>query len=205
MGRSSGGREGMSDGEMVGAVSKNLQGDTPDVRRTKDQFQQGNVKDEDGPSATRSTGGGKAGAFSDRLGMDGQGPLRDSVAQRRLAVDAAAVAQELLKQKTTKIHAQATLFYLRADGLKEVARLQDQAAQALREGRLKDFDGLRQKIVRQLQDVKTQLAGGQVVALPGGDAARVADRQLLGGNEGEAPAQYKDMVADYYRALAEGK
>jgi hypothetical protein len=203
MGRSTGGREGMSDGEMVGEVAKNLQGDTPDVRRTRDPFQQGKVKDEDGPSATRATGGGKAGAFSDRLGMSGNAPLRDSEAPRRLAADAVAVQQALLAQKTSKLYAQASLLYLRADGMSEVAQLMDQSSEALRDGRLRDFEGLHQRIVRQLQNVRTRIAGGEVVAMPSGDAARATDKQLMGGSEGEAPQQYKDMVADYYRSLTE--
>jgi hypothetical protein len=184
-------------------VAKNLQGDTPDVRRTRDPFQQGKVKDEDGPSATRATGGGKAGAFSDRLGMSGNAPLRDSEAPRRLAADAVAVQQALLAQKTSKLYAQASLLYLRADGMSEVAQLMDQSSEALRDGRLRDFEGLHQRIVRQLQNVRTRIAGGEVVAMPSGDAARATDKQLMGGSEGEAPQQYKDMVADYYRSLTE--
>ena len=43
------------------------------------------------------------------------------------------------------------------------------------------------------------------MSLPSGDASQVAEKQLLGGEEGEAPAGYKDKVADYYRSLVEEK
>jgi hypothetical protein len=54
MGRSSGGREGMSDGEMAGTETHMLKGDTPDARRTNDAMQQGQVRDKE-----TLTGGGE--------------------------------------------------------------------------------------------------------------------------------------------------
>ena len=62
--------------EMVGYRASSLEGTTPDVRRTSDPMQQGQVKDDGGINSTRATGGGKAGGFSDRNGMDGNAPLR---------------------------------------------------------------------------------------------------------------------------------
>src|SRR5205085_12287012 len=96
-----------------------------DTRRTKDPMQKGHVKDEDGPSEAKATGGGKAGAFSDRKGMDGNAPLRSSTAPRQLAANALAVEQALLKEKAAKTYAQATLLYLKANGLSDVVQLMD--------------------------------------------------------------------------------
>ena len=57
-GRSSGGREGMSSGEMVNQRADLLEGSATDARRTNDPMQKGQVKD-DGPAAdAKATGGG---------------------------------------------------------------------------------------------------------------------------------------------------
>ncbi|MCX6967827.1 MAG: hypothetical protein NTZ46_08640 [Verrucomicrobia bacterium] len=203
MGRSSGGREGMSNGEMVGDTASNLQGDTPETRRSNDPMQQGQVKDDGGIQEARATGGGKAGGFSDRNGMDGNAPLRASNAPRMAASDALAVQQALLAEKTSKTYSQASLLYLRAKGLPGVARLMDQSQAALKEGRMDDFRNLHQKIVTQLNEAKGNILPGDVVSLTTGDTARAQDKQLLGGDEGQAPPAYKKAVADYYRALQE--
>ena len=84
-GRSSGGREGMSNGEMNGDTTQTLEGDKADVRRTNDGFQAGHVKDDGKTGETRATGGGKSGGFSDRQGMEGNGPVRAVNAQERAA------------------------------------------------------------------------------------------------------------------------
>lgn len=202
-GRSSGGRQGMSDGEMAGDTAKNLEGSEVDTRRTKDPMQKGQIKDEDGPSEAKATGGGKAGAFSDRQGMDGNAPLRGSNAPRQLAKDALAVEQALLKEKAAKTFAQASLLYLRANGMSDVVRLMDDSEKALKEGRFRDFNSIHQRIVQRLNAVKGGVASSDVVVLPTGESVRTAERQLAAGDEGTVPAQYKDQVADYYRSLTQ--
>jgi hypothetical protein len=203
MGRSSGGREGMSSGEMVGDTASTLKGDTPDTRRTNDPMQQGHVNDNGGIQEARATGGGKAGGFSDRNGMDGNAPLRPSNAPRMAANDALAVQQALLAEKTAKTYGQANLLYLRAKGLPEVALLMDQSQAALKEGRYDDFRNLHQRIVGRLTEVKGGIVPGNVVSISSGRASAAQDKQLLGGDEGQAPPAYQKAVADYYRAIQE--
>ena len=204
-GRSSGGREGMSDGEMVGDTASNLEGTKPDARRTNDPMQAGQVKDEGKIGETRATGGGKAGGFSDRNGMDGNAPLRPTNAPRMAASDALAVQQALLSEKTAKVQAQASLLYLKATRLPDVVRLMDEAQVALKEGRVQDYRGLHQRIVARLNEVRGGTISGDVIAFGGGDTARAADKHLLGGDEGQAPPAYRDAVADYYRSLIDQK
>lgn len=208
MGRSSGGREGMSNGEMAGDTAQKIEGgDTPDVRRSNDPMQKGSVDGGDTEAHARATGGGKSGGFSDRDGMEGNAPLLKSQAQaaRTAANDAKAVQQKLLADKASKTAAQASLLYMRSDGLKEVSRMMGESEQALRDGRVKDFKSLHQKIVGRLTEVKSGINTGEVRAIPSNEASRTTDKQLLGGAEGEAPSQYKDMVADYYRSLNDEK
>ena len=59
--------------------------------------------------------------------------------------------------------------------------------------------------MRRLQEVKAGLGSGDVVQLAGDDAVRAGEKQLLGSSEGSVPAQYKDMMTEYYRSLTEGK
>jgi hypothetical protein len=202
-GRSAGGREGESNGEMVGKVADDLEGRATHVRRTNDAMQSGNVEDPSGKAANaRATGGGKASGFSVREGMDGDAPVRGANAPRQAAASALAVAQALIAEKTSKKAAQASLLYLRSDKLESVAGLMQESQSALREGRLTDFQGLHKKIMAQLHAAQGDLTGGKVLSLATGEAAAADDKQMLGGGEGEAPAPYKDRVADYYRALA---
>jgi len=204
-GRSSGGREGMSDGEMVGDRASNLEGTKPDVRRTSDPMQQGQVKDDGGIASTRATGGGKAGGFSDRNGMDGNAPLRATRAPSMPATDALAVKQALLAEKTSKKYAQASLLYLRANGLSEVPRLMDESQAALKAGRMDDFNRLHKQIIGQLHTARGEIQSGGIVELTAPGSRPDGGKLLLGGEEGQAPEAYKKQVADYYRSLTEGK
>lgn len=200
-GRSSGGREGMSSGEMVGDTASNLEGSPTKTRRTNDPMQRGHIQDDGGIQQARATGGSKAGGFSDRNGMDGNAPLRAANAPRMAASDALAVKQALLAEKTAKIYGQAHLLFLRTGGLNQAARLMEESQAALKENRLGDFRALHQKIVVELNDVKGGILPGNVVRIGTGDRSRFTDKTLLGGDEGEAPAAYRKAVSDYYRSL----
>ena len=112
---------------------------------------------------------------------------------------------EAIKEKAAKTKAQATLLFLRANGLDDVIQLMDSSAQALQDGRFRDFNGLHQKIVQRLTAIKGNVAGGDVVTLPTGEAVHAIDKQMAAGDEGAVPAQYKDAMADYYRSLVQTK
>ena len=205
-GRSAGGREGESNGEMVGKIADDLEGRKAHARRTNDAMQSGNVEDPSGKAAdARATGGGKASGFSQREGMDGDAPVRAANAPRQAANSSLAAAQALIAEKTSKKVAQASLLYLRSDKLEGVAGLMKESEDALREGRLGDFQGLHKRIMAQLQTAQGDLSGGKVLSVATGEARQTDDKEMLGGGEGEAPAPYKDRVADYYRSLAGGQ
>ena len=203
MGRSSGGREGMSDGEMAGTETQLLKGDTPDARRTNDAMQQGQVRDNGEVGQTRATGGGKAGGFSDRNGMEGNAPVR-AVQSDKKPADALAVQQAMLAEKTAQKTAEAAMLYIKSDGLREVSKIMAQAAQAIKEGRGQDAGALHQRVVRQLKELKGGVQGNEVVVRASA-SSKGEDRKLQGGNEGDAPAAYKAMVADYFKALGQEK
>ena len=191
---------------MVGKASDDLEGRKVHARRTNDAMQSGNVDDPSGKAAdAKATGGGKASGFSQREGMDGDAPVRGSNAPRQAANNSLAVAQALLAEKTSKKAASASLLYMHSSSLSGVPALMQESETALREGRLNDFQGLHKKIVAQLSAAKGEITSGKVLSLPGREAAHTEEKQMLGGGEGEAPAPYKDRVADYYRSLTDAK
>jgi hypothetical protein len=202
-GRSSGGREGKSNGEMVGGDAKDLEGRQTEVRRTNDPMQQGKVSDEGQMHHAKATGGGKAGGYSDGQALDGDAPRRQVNAPRRESNDASAAAQAILAEKAARAATEAKLLYLPAQPMAEVARLMDESAAALKEGRLSEYGALHRKIVGKLKSLQSGTDGGEALELPNADAQRTQDRQLLGGYEGDAPEEYKDRVADYYRSLVD--
>jgi hypothetical protein len=204
-GRSSGGREGMSSGEMAGDIAQTLEGDKADVRRTNDPTQRGQIQDDGKIGETRATGGGKAGGFSDRSGMEGNAPVRGVNAKARLAANAAAVEQALLADKTAKTYAQASLLYLKADGLPEIARSMEASRRALEAGRIEEFQSIHRKIVGSLNEVKSGVAGQKTVALDAAENRGAPDRSAFAGDEGAAPAPYREAVADYFRSLREAQ
>ncbi len=202
-GRSTGGRSGMANGEMAGSVASNLAGDKADARRTSDSQQRGYVDDPAGMQETVATGGGKGSGFSDREGMEGDGVVQSAAAPEIAAANAKAAAQAQLAEKASTQAAKAEMFYINADGMKEVARLMDANAAALREGRTADSKGLHQQIVTRLRQMQGGLTSGTTVLDNKGSGARPAAAAITGGDEGRAPESYRDQVADYFRRLSE--
>lgn len=200
-GRSSGGREGMSSGEMVNESADRLEGSATKARRTNDPLQQGQIKD-DGPAAdAKATGGGKAGGISQREGMTGSAPQRPVAMPRQAANDALAVEQALLSQQAAKSYATARLFYLQTGPMPEVAKLMDESRDALKAGRLEEFEALHRKIVAKLNELRGGGASEDVTVLETGGSRMVGEKRVPGGSEGEVPGGYREEVEDYYRAL----
>ncbi len=200
-GRSSGGREGMSSGEMVNQRADRLEGSATDARRTNDPMQKGQVKD-DGPAAdAKATGGGKAGGVSKRAGMTGDAPLRPVNTPDQILKDALAAEQALLAQQTAKSYATARLFYLRTGPLPEVARLMDESRAALQSGRLADYEALHRRIVASLRKLGDGATTGDLKVLDGAGSRFVGEKRLPGGADTAVPAGFQQPVDDYFRTL----
>jgi hypothetical protein len=200
-GRSSGGREGMSSGEMVNQRADQLEGSSVDARRTNDPLQKGQVQDDGPPADAKATGGGKAGGASQRIGMTGEAPLRPVNAPNQLLNDALAAEQALLAQQTAKSYATARLFYLRTGPMPEVARLMDESREALKSGRLAEYEALHRRIVASLRELGEVGATADVKVLGGGGGRFVAEKRLPGGADVAVPAGFQQPVDDYFRAL----
>ena len=199
-GRSSGGREGMSSGEMVNGRADNLEGRKPDARRTNDPLQQGAVADDGGPADARATGGGKASGSSQREGMGGEAPVRPSQAPRMTTPDALAAEQAILARQTARGYATARLFYLRTGPLPEVAQLMDASRDALKAGHLEDFQSLHRRIVGKLQGLESGTER-ETITLHSGGAAAMSDKRLLGGEDFKVPAGFEADASAYFKSL----
>ena len=200
-GRSSGGREGMSSGEMVNQRADRLEGSSIDARRTNDPMQKGQVQDDGPPADAKATGGGKAGGASQRAGMTGEAPLRAVNSPDRILNNALAAEQALLAQQTAKSYATARLFYLRSGAMPEVAKLMDESRDALKSGRLADYEALHRRIVAGLRKLGEGATTRDVQVL-GGPASRfVGEKRLPGGADVAVPAGFQQPVDDYFRSL----
>lgn len=203
-GRSTGGRSGMATGEMTGSVANNFEGDKADARRTSDSQQRGYVDDPAGMQETAATGGGKGSGLSDREGMEGDGVVQAAAAPAIAAENARAAAQAQLAEKASVQAAKAEMFYINADGMKEVARLMDANASAIREGRTADSKSIHQQIVTRLRQMQGGLSTGTAVLDNASPSVRPSGHtSTTGGDEGRAPENYRDQVADYFRHLSE--
>jgi hypothetical protein len=200
-GRSSGGREGMSSGEMVNQRADRLEGSSIDARRTNDPLQKGQVQDDGPPADAKATGGGKAGGASQRAGMTGEAPLRAVNAPDQMLNDALAAEQALLAQETAKSYATARLFYLQTGPMPEVARLMDESREALKSGRMADYEALHRRIVAGLRELGEGAATGDVTVFAGAGSRFVGEKRLPGGAEVAVPTGFQQSVDDYYRAL----
>jgi hypothetical protein len=200
-GRSSGGREGMSSGEMVNQRADKLEGSSTEARRTNDPLQKGQVQDDGGPADAKATGGGKAGGVSQREGMTGEAPLRPVNAPNRMLNNALAAEQALLAQQTAKSYATARLFYLRTGSLPEVARLMDESREALRSGRLADYEALHRRIVASLRQLGEGGTTDDVKVLGGTGSRFVGEKRLPGGADVAVPPGFQQPVDDYFRSL----
>ena len=200
-GRSSGGREGESSGEMVNQRADHLEGSSIDARRTNDPMQQGQVKDDGPPADAKATGGGKAGGVSQRAGMTGEAPLRPVNTPDQVLNSALAAEQALLAQQTAKSYATARLFYLRTGPLSEVARLMDESHDALKNGRLADYEALHRRIVVGLRKLGDGGTTNDVMVLGGTGSRYVGEKRLPGGADVAVPAGFQQPVDDYFRAL----
>ena len=134
--------------------------------------------------------------------MDGDAPLRTVKSPDQMLNNALAAEQALLSQQAAKSYATARLFYLRTGPLPEVARLMDESREALKNGRLAEYEALHRRIVAGLRKLGEGGSTTNVTVLDGGAGGRfVGEKRLPGGAEAAVPAGFQQPVDDYFRAL----
>jgi hypothetical protein len=198
-GRSGEGRTGRSSGQMVQDEAVGKGGRETPTRLTPNPFEQGSVKDSDTKSLGGATGGGKLSGFGAE-GLRGPTPPPSGQNAPRLAEQQAKIRQQ----------AEALALKLRAYKLPTGdLEASVQAMQAVEAGMLQK-NGLEvrrsfSRAVDHLRDAK-QTAKAEAgltrehTKLP----AWMRDEITTGLQDG-TPRGYEEMVAEYFRALAERK
>jgi hypothetical protein len=197
-GRAIVGRQGMANGETTAGSGKINEGDQNiEKRMTQDSAQSGQVQEE-GHAEAKATGGGKLGGYSDTLGMAGAGPRRDTQAAGNEAG-----WQALLRRNAEALFAKASLSHVRTGSLDEAARYMRDAEVAMQKGLpIREVREFQRKAVAALKQTQAELQSGltaQQVQL-GRSATR--DAQLAAASDAAPPA-YRDLVAEYFKALSE--
>jgi len=198
IGRAGGGRQGMSDGEMVEDFAKDLEGSEVEVRRTNDPFQKGEIEEENPNSEAKATGGGKQSGQVDGPGLTGAAPPRNELGMRELERK-----QKELARDTERLYSQAVLMYLPTGELDNALLLMQQAAQKLQEGDMMGFTSLQRRIVRSLDNTRRELGGeAKVVLDPWMKVPADMQEEIFDARDEKVPAEFEKLVSEYYKAIA---
>lgn len=201
-GRANIGREGMSDGEATAASGKINEGDKNiEKRMTQESSQSGQIQEE-GHSQAKATGGGKQSGYADELGMAGSGPKRQATTKQGSELG----LQAMLRRNAQALYARAELAHVRSGALDEAVRQMSLAEEGLEKGYpIGQVREHQRRAVAALKKTKTQLnapVAGQIE--DAGPAADANDDQLAMARD-EAPAEYRQLVADYFKSLSAAK
>jgi len=195
-GRSNVGRQGMSTGETAASSGTIGEGDKNiEARRTEDPVQSGQI-DLAGKADTNATGGGKLGTGkADAMGMGGGAQRMDS----KEAGSAEGMAA-LMARQADALFAKASMKNVRVDSLKDAAHHIRQSGDALAKGDIQQVKELRKMAVSSLTRAAANLAAGPSGAMEAKGSTGALDNVVESGPD-QAPPQYRDKVAEYYKAL----
>ncbi len=203
-GRSQVGRAGMSDGEVMAKSGKVNAGDKNiDKRRTQDSNQSGDVEEE-GHSDAVATGGGKNSGYSQDKGMEGG----EGATRRDSKVDEAKAenTRAQMTRNAEAVYAQAQLNNLRTYDLKkyiafskqlEVMQKQNASPAMIAE--------LHKRAMQSLSTTYTSLENGISSSDMGATSNTEAGDEAVAASPDEAPAEYREMVSDYFKAIGDMK
>ena len=203
-GRSQVGRQGMSDGEVMAKSGKVNEGDNNlDKRRTQDSNQSGDVEEE-GHSDAVATGGGKNSGYSQDKGMEGgEGATRrDSKIEESKAENTRAQ----MTRNAEAVYAQAQLNNLRTYDLKKYIAFSKQIDILQKQNASPAMIAeLHKKALHALSTTYTSLENGISSSDMGATSNTEAGDETVAASPDEAPAEYRDMVSDYFKAIGEMK
>ena len=198
-GRSGEGRTGRSHGQMVGDTAEGKGGREIPTRLDPEPFEQGSVKDTAKNDPGGATGGGKLSGY----GAEGlRGPAPPSSNQRlpRLAEQ-----QAQIRQQAESLALQLRRYHLSSGELESSANAMNRLEQSARKN---DGLGVRRafsQAVNSLGAAKGAVQSQIAVRREQDKLPPSAREQMRVGVQDGVPKGYEEMVAQYYRALAEGK
>ncbi len=195
-GRSLVGRQGMANGETTAGSGKINAGDNNiEARRTRDSAQGGQVQEE-GHADAKATGGGKSSGYAEEAGMGGAGPRRDAAMEGNdLGL------QAMLRRDAESLYAKASLMHVRTGALEDAVTAMRRVEDALATGRIQQVREFQKQAVAALKRARTELSSGlSSEALPADFTGRPTADQTAGVTD-EAPAEYRELVSEYFKAL----
>jgi hypothetical protein len=196
-GRSGEGRNGKSDGQMVGDTAVGKGGNETPTRMTPTPFENGSVNDTSKDTKGGATGGGKLAGF----GQEGlRGPMPPAQQQRlRMLAD----QQAKLRQQTESLALQLRQQRRPTGDLESAAnamRAEEEAARKL--------DGLGavqayHQTLDALQAARDAYAGDHLSRVETDSMARDPRKDMNDAQAEEAPAGYEEMTSAYFRSLSQ--
>jgi hypothetical protein len=194
-GRSGEGRNGKSDGEMVGNTAVGKGGNETPTRMTSTPFENGSVADQSKGTKGGATGGGKLAGF----GEDGlRGPMPPAVQQR---VRMLAMQQSKLRQQAESL-ALALKKERKPTGDLDVAVAGMKHLEAAADS--KDGLALEQgyhQALDALQSARADYSGEHLSRVEADNLGRSTQPDVNDSQAQQAPAGYEDMTSAYFRSL----
>jgi hypothetical protein len=198
-GRSGEGRNGKSDGQMVGNTAVGKGGNETPTRMTPSPFENGSVDDQSRSNKGGATGGGKlSGAGEDGL----RGPMPPP-AQQRL---------RMLAEQQSKLRQQAESLALQLRRQRRPTGDLESAINAMKsfENAARNQDGLGvvqgyHQALDSLQAARAAYAGDRLSRVETDALARDPRTDVMDTQAEEAPAGYEEMTGAYFRSLSEGQ
>lgn len=204
-GRSQVGRAGMADGEVMAKSGRINEGDEEiDKRRTRDSTQSGYVEEE-GHAEAKATGGGKNSGYSDTKGM--AGTAADERRQAKVQQAPGQARQADLARLADTVYAKAQLNGLRIPpGFNRARENMNRAAEAGRAGNIRQMREFQERAIQDLVQAQANLDAGVSGAAMGAaaDESRSPDAAVASTPD-EAPAEFRELVSDYFKAIGELK
>jgi len=196
-GRSGEGRNGKSDGQMVGDTAVGKGGNETPTRMTPSPFENGSVDDQSKNDKGGATGGGKLAGY----GEDGlRGPMPPA-AQQRL---------HMLAEQQSKLRQQAESLALQLRKQRRPTGDLESAIHAMKEfedaARNQDGLGVVQgyhQALDSLQAARDAYAGDRLSRVETDALTRDAHKDMIDTQAEEAPAGYEEMTGAYFRSLSE--
>jgi hypothetical protein len=198
-GRSGEGRTGRSHGQMVGDTAEGKGGRETPTRLAPEPFEQGSVKDTAKNDSGGATGGGKLSGYGGE-GLRGPAPPSSNQKMPRLAQ-----WQTKIRQQAEALALQLRHYHLSSGELETSANAMGRLEQAARKN---DGLGVRRAFSQAVNGLGAakQSAQSQMAVRREQDKLPpwVREQMRVGVQDG-VPKGYEEMVAEYYRALAERK
>jgi hypothetical protein len=196
-GRSGEGRNGKSDGQMVGNTAVGKGGNETPTRMTPTPFENGSVSDQSKDTKGGATGGGKLAGY----GQDGlRGPM-PPVVQQRLGV--LADQQAKLRQQAESLALQLRKQRRPTGDLESAINAMKEFEEAARnQNGLGVVQGYHQAL-DSLQAARSAYAGDRLSRVETDSLSRDAHKDMIDTQAEEAPAGYEEMTGAYFRSLSE--